>query len=194
MLRRTVLSSLATFVAVTASGVFKRSRGQLSPFTPTYEPHQASVAGFLPSTSGFHFENCFTNTCPSSSSRPPNEPDIQLTIEGISFTAGNAGDGLCGGFVFGAADYFLAGQPIPATTTTPVPFTTLYNYLVKRQVDSFGPSVNVIPNAPSILSSNAMKVVTYIGISDDEMAAAIANVEFPAIKSDIDNGRLSLLI
>jgi hypothetical protein len=50
--------------------------------------------------------------------------------------------GLCGGMCFAAADFYLAGQPIPAHAgPQPTRGQPLYDYIYQRQVDSFGPNL-----------------------------------------------------
>src|SRR5450756_534411 len=60
------------------------------------------VSGFLPSTSGFHFPNRF-----------PHVPDLKINVLGQQIAIGDAANGLCGGMVFTARDYFEAGISIP---------------------------------------------------------------------------------
>ncbi len=76
----------------------------------------------LPSRHGFKFPNSFSITIPLPSPLP--------SISG-SF-------GLCGGMSSAALDYFLSCIPIPSTTTIPTSGTPLFNYLLRRQLDSLG--------------------------------------------------------
>src|SRR6059036_1583512 len=84
------------------------------------------VGGFAPSTSGFRFPNLF-----------PHVPVRQIGIPGVvSVPIGDASNGLCGGMVFAARDYFEAGRTPPADTTPPGD-GPLFDYLVDRLFDIF---------------------------------------------------------
>ena len=88
---------------------------------------QVRVPGFLPSTSGLHFTNYF-----------PHEPEIQIKLPlGPTLCLGDAANGLCGGMAFVVRDYFEAGQPIPPDTDPPAAGTPLYQFIVRRLLDSF---------------------------------------------------------
>lgn len=82
---------------------------------------------FLPSRHGFHFENDFTEA-----------PVIKIPLVfGQHIDIGNASGGLCGGMVFAALDFYIAGQPVPTDTTAPVPDSKLFKFLCQRLVNSF---------------------------------------------------------
>jgi hypothetical protein len=76
------------------------------------------TAAFLPSVHGLHFDN-----------RWPAGTPVLLGL-------GDAGNGLCGGMVFAAADLHRAGLPPPDDRDPPAPGTPLFRYLVRRQWDS----------------------------------------------------------
>jgi hypothetical protein len=78
------------------------------------------VGPFLPSTHGFKFVNSFSVTIPL----PPPFPSIPASF------------GLCGGMATAALDYFLSCIPIPSATAIPTSGTMLFNYLLRRQLDS----------------------------------------------------------
>jgi hypothetical protein len=105
------------------SGVNVRSatpRGRLTPVSP-------SVPDFLPSSSGFRFPNRF-----------PHVPVRRIGVPGVvSIPIGDASDGLCGGMVFAARDYFEAGRPPPEDPSPPAEGTPLFRYVVDRLFDSF---------------------------------------------------------
>lgn len=90
-------------------------------------PPDRLIGGFSPSAHGFAFVNRFTG-----SSLPG--PLILL------HDAVNAPDtfGLCGGMSFAAADFYLAGRPLPMQASPPTRGEPLYEYIYKRQVDSLG--------------------------------------------------------
>lgn len=79
------------------------------------------VGTFTPSLHGFKFSNYFSLTIPM----PPPFPSIPASY------------GLCGGMATAALDYFLSCIPTPLTTTPPAS-GLLFNYLLKRQLDSLG--------------------------------------------------------
>jgi hypothetical protein len=83
---------------------------------------------FAPSTHGFRFANSFEGT------------PLPFTIPALpGLSQIPASYGLCGGMSAAAADYFYARRPIPETGDIPKKGTKLYNYLFRRQIDSFSP-------------------------------------------------------
>jgi hypothetical protein len=84
------------------------------------------TAGFLPSLHGLHFHNAF-----------PDGPALTLNLGRTHLGIGNAADGLCGGMVFTALDYWNDGRPPPSDSTPPAPGTPLFRYLVRRLIDSW---------------------------------------------------------
>jgi hypothetical protein len=95
------------------------------------------VPGFLQSISGFHFSNRTF----------PQVPDITINILGQQIGIGDASNGLCGGMVFAARDYFEAGIPIPPDTTNPSS-GPLFDYIVSRLLDSFNLFLPAPPPPP----------------------------------------------
>ena len=167
------------------------------------------VAGFLPSTSGFHFANRF-----------PHVPDIKIDILGQQIAIGDAANGLCGGMVFAVRDYFEAGIPIPPILPVPPGMTgpssgPLFDYLVRRLFDSFNlllppppllplpPLINFITPTPPFgpgpltymwLMNPALPdhetVASNAGLAPRGRARIMINDEWPKIKAVIDSGRL----
>lgn len=161
------------------------------------------VAGFLPSTSGFSFSN-------SNFSRVP---DLTIDVVGQQVGIGNASNGLCGGMVFSARDYFEAGIPIPSDTTNPSS-GPLFDYIVKRLFDSFNlllpapplppvPGTFITPTPPF-----GPGPLTYMHLMDPALpdhetwasrvgfayrgrAWVMINDAWPKIKADIDSSHLS---
>jgi hypothetical protein len=143
------------------------------------------VPGFLPSQSGFHFSNSY----PSST----NYPVISLPIVG-TIVAGDAGNGLCGGFVLAALDLFCHSprlSPPNTGTDKPPAGSPIFNYLVARLLDGFG-----YPNADAPLG-NAARVIEWIHTPGHDvtislfgagLARRVVQQEWPKIKSDIDSG------
>lgn len=79
--------------------------------TPIVVAAQAAMTRFDPTKNGFQFENTFTN-------------DI---------SGGGKSDGLCGGMMYAAMDYFLAGVSPPGIDYRPAIGTTLQTYIFNRQ-------------------------------------------------------------
>jgi len=108
-----------------------RLRYQLEAFSVPAQPVSSPVAptavmtGFDPLRHGFHFGNAF-----------PSHPHIQIPTPFGKIRIGNAKNGLCGGMVFAALDYFFARQPVPDTKKPPSG-DLLFDYIVKRLYDSF---------------------------------------------------------
>src|SRR5436190_19892466 len=85
------------------------------------------VEGFLPGKHGFRFSNSF-----------PAGPLVTVRLPGLGpVPLGNASQGLCGGMVFAARDYFEAGTPIPDCEEPPATGSLLFDYLVRRLWDRF---------------------------------------------------------
>src|SRR5258706_9169340 len=100
----------------------------------------ARVTGFLPSTSGFKFQNRFPVGCPV----------VTVAIPGIgSFPIGDASNGLCNGMVYAAMDLFLASPHLlpPATTAVPVCGTPMIDYIKARLIDAFALPMGPLSNA-----------------------------------------------
>lgn len=103
----------------------------------------AAVAGFLPSTCGFMFPN--SDQFGGGYTVPNSVPLIN--------EIGDASNGMCGGMVYAAADYFRAGDSpwsdaelrnppdnSPVSRDVPAEDTPLFDYLSERLFDSFLPT------------------------------------------------------
>jgi hypothetical protein len=163
-----------------------------------------SVAGFLPSTSGFHFSN----------SNFAHVPDLTLGVLGQQIKIGDASNGLCGGMAFAVRDYFETGKPIPSDKTNPSS-GTLFDYLVARLFDSFNlPLPPPPPPAPPFVPITTPippfgpGPATYLWLMDPALpdhetvasntgfaphgrAWVMVHDTWPKIKVDIDNNTLS---
>jgi hypothetical protein len=162
------------------------------------------VTGFLPSISGFHFSN--------SSSIAPR---ININVLGEEIPIGDISNGLCGGMVFAARDYFEAGISIPPDTTAPSS-GPLFDHLVRRLFDSFNlflptphpffslvafvPFVPLPPFGPGPATYAELMnpdlpdhetVASHVGVSPRSRAWIMINDQWPKIKADIDSGRLA---
>jgi hypothetical protein len=87
-----------------------------------------AVSGFLPSRHGFRFANRWH-------AAPARMWDLGLVQVGI----GDVSRGLCGGMVYVARDRFEQGGLALTATEPPEPGTPLFDEIVHRQFDSFGP-------------------------------------------------------
>ena len=133
----------------------------------------ATVAGFLPSTSGLHFSNSWPSGTPALTLRTPLGP---LRI-------GDASRGLCGGMVLAATDLFAAGRTPPERRDPPAAGSPGIRYLTWRLVESWD-----LPDGP----------VRYYRrmVSPDEHRSGGSGVwertaaELPGICSVLDSGRL----
>ena len=88
----------------------------------------AVTTRFSPAVHGFHFTNRFNARVALRFPAPLGKRTISL---------GNFNYGLCGGMIYTAFDYFLAGKAIPPDTTEPRLGSPLYNYIFRRQLDTF---------------------------------------------------------
>jgi hypothetical protein len=96
---------------------------------PCPPPTCTPVGTFLPSRHGFRFVNLFSATIPL----PGSLPSISHEY------------GLCGGMATAALDYFLSCIPTPSTTAVPASGSTLFKYLLRRQLHSLGaPSFSMV--------------------------------------------------
>ena len=164
-------------------GIGDRVSYQLEAFTgPVDDPPNAPsptrlVTGFVPSRHGFHFANAF-----------PSVPDITIPIPLGRVELGDASNGLCGGMVFCALDYFLAKRPIPAMRTPP---TTgeLFDTIVRRLLNSFNLPLGIVkyivmmnPDYPDG-ETRSGRLFTQHG-----RAWRTIRVEWPVIKAMLDAG------
>jgi len=87
-----------------------------------------AVNGFLPSTTGFAFSN----------NDWPDVPYKRLRLGPLDVPVGHASNGVCGGMVFAARDYFESDRRPPTSDKPPQdPDDPLFVYLVTRLFDSY---------------------------------------------------------
>jgi hypothetical protein len=84
-----------------------------------------SFLAFLPSEHGFGFRNSW-----------PRVPVTTVAVGNLRIPIGSAANGMCGGMVFVALDYFTAGRATPAGDR-PAAGTPLYDFIARRLIDSF---------------------------------------------------------
>ena len=137
--------------------------------------NQVRVPNFEPTTSGLHFENYY-----------PHEPTITVKLPtGQTLGIGDAANGLCGGMAFTVRDYFEADRPIPADTQAPTAGTPLYQFIVKRLLDSFNLPLGI--GRYLELMQPAYPDVS-LGFGLPGRASVMLNTEWPRIKQDLDAG------
>ena len=133
------------------------------------------ATSFRPTVHGFPFSNSWTQG-----------PLMNLDLGVATIPIGNAAQGLCGGMVFAAVDYWSAGQPIPTTQPPSTPGDPLYDFIVSRLKDSFD-----LPNLPVRLWG--IQQPTYPETGDasnpfEGLAPIVIKDSLPQIRSWIDQG------
>jgi hypothetical protein len=142
------------------------------------------VPGFLPSTSGLHFDNQFPHV--------PLE-EIDLGVAKIPF--GNAANGLCGGMVFTVRDYFEAGRPLPPApgNAPPQPGNPLFDYIVDRLYDSFDLPKGLLRYLelmnPALPDDESVR--SRLHLAPHGRSWLMIKSEWPKIQADLDNSRLT---
>lgn len=133
--------------------------------------NEVDVAGFRPSTHGFHFANTW----------PPG-PTIRLgPLDPRFIGIGDASAGLCGGMVYTVADLFAASIPVPADR---VPFANgspAFAAIVRRQVESLA------------LLSVPARFWMRMAIGDSfgrDLARSTLEHEWPIAKAGLEAGHL----
>ena len=130
------------------------------------------VDGFLPSRHGLRFSNRWAPG-------PARQWDLGLVHVGV----GNPARGLCGGMAYVARDRFERGEEAPAEGATPVFGTPLFARIVDRQFDSFG-RLWTVPLRFWVASAL---------YDERRRLRESVRVAWPAIRRDIDAGRLPVI-
>ena len=135
----------------------------------------AVQTSFRPSTHGWHFSN----------SSWPSVPNTEISLGPITIPIGDASNGMCGGMVYSAIDYFLASLPIPPLTSSPPSLDDpFFAYISTRLYDSFhlpfGPTSTYIP---------------YMSVSFQPAQRAAVTIKdaIPKIRADIASGQPAAL-
>ncbi|SOD74543.1 hypothetical protein SAMN05892883_3729 [Jatrophihabitans sp. GAS493] len=141
----------------------------------------AAVSGFTPSVDGFPFTNSF-----------PPAPAVQLDLGPAGRVGiGDVSGGVCGGMVFAVRDYFETATAIPQLSQPPAPGTPLFEYIVGRLLDSWDVPNGVLRYAQWMaLPSTHVRLPL---ISEPGTFELTVSKSWPAIRADIDAGRLSTL-
>lgn len=134
--------------------------------------------GFLPSRHGFAFDNAW-----------PDQPAVVLPTPFGDIGIGNAGGGLCGGMVFAALDYWLAGRA--AAPDRPPAGDPRYKYIVNRLIDSWHVPAGVAQYYQWMSLPDADRVIKLFGrsvIAERGLGWRTVRVQWPQIKTDLDRG------
>ena len=134
--------------------------------------------GFVPLPDGF----LFTNSWPAA-------PAVTIPTPFGSVGIGNAANGLCGGMVYAALDYWTAERVPPQAR--PAPGTPLYEFIVHRLIDSWHVPAGVaeyfqwmnLPDGDVSASVLGTSVVVQRGVSWRTIEQ-----QWPLVKASIDAG------
>jgi hypothetical protein len=138
---------------------------------------ESASTGFLPSADGF----AFTNSWPSA-------PAVQVPTPFGSIGIGNAAAGMCGGMVFAALDYWYAGFRPPAAR--PAPGSPLYQYIVKRLIDSWHIPAGVAEYYQWMNLSDGDASVTVLGrvlVTERGVSWRTITGQWPQVRSSLDS-------
>lgn len=161
-------------------------RGHNTSIDVVLRPAREVATGFVPEHDGFQFPNSWVNA--------PYAPPMFRSTPEENLRFCNANNGLCGGMVFAALDYFYASKAIPkAPEPPPGEGDPLFDSLVDRLFDTFSDfstvslMLKLINPAYPDTDENALGV---LGLAAGR-AAVMAHEEWPLIRADIDRGRPS---
>jgi hypothetical protein len=143
------------------------------PFQTEFRLPEIPPFNFKPSVHGFKFTNNF-----SGYALPFSIPNLS----GVS--AVEKSYGLSGGMSCAVYDFLLAGRSIPCDTTVPEQDSILYQYLYRRQIDSFG-----------ALGEYIAKFAEWMVLPDDTILGTQKRTydEFEAIRAKLDDGNAVVL-
>lgn len=140
---------------------------------------RVSVPGFRPSANGFRFTNSW-----------PHDPLRRINLRIVDVPIGDASNGLCGGMVFAARDWFEARRPIPPVSVAPDEGDPVRAFIVDRLIDSFDLPAGVLPYALYMRThfpGHDGDGLAAVGASTSR-ASVLARSTWPAIKRTIDGG------
>lgn len=137
-----------------------------------------TTGGFAPALDGFSFTNSW-----------PAAPAVTVPTPFGPVGIGNAANGLCGGMVYAALDYWIAGQVPPRER--PAPGTPLYKFIVRRLIDSWHVPAGIaeyfqwmnLPDADVSTSLLGRQVAVERGV-----AWRTIRQQWPLVKARIDSG------
>jgi len=130
------------------------------------------VPGFLPSTHGLHYANAW-----------PSGPTVKFgPIDPRIIGVGDAKNGLCGGMCYTVRDLFEANVAVPPDRTPPDNGSPRFNSIVRRQVQS----LDFLRLPVRFWVKSALG-----GSLGGDRASTTYDREWPAIRREIDEGRLA---
>jgi hypothetical protein len=136
---------------------------------------QVRVPAFLPSTRGLHFTNYY-----------PHEPELTVRLPlGRVLPIGDAANGLCGGMAYAVADFYEAGRTIPADIQPPPAGSPLYQFIVKRLMDSFNLPLGI---ARYLELMQPVFPDVGLGFGLPGRASVMVQHEWPRIRTVLDAG------
>jgi hypothetical protein len=145
------------------------------------------VGDFSPKVHGFHFNNAF-----------PSEAIRTFRLGNIAtLDVGDAANGLCGGMSFTVRDLFEAGLRPPPEPAPPAKGNPRLSYIIDRQIESFDNGIvplrffKLMDPARPEREPRWAELVGRIGIDKHSRTWVMVNVEWPAIRRDLDTGSLS---
>ena len=147
------------------------------------------VTGFEPASNGFQFANSFPHSALKA---------FQLGSV-ATLDVGDAANGLCGGMSFTTADLHLAGLRPPPDTSPPAPDSNAYRYIVDRQIASFDEGrvplrfYSLMEPGRPVRESWLAGLLGMVGLDRHSRTWVMVHVEWPRIRKDLDEGRLSML-
>jgi len=147
------------------------------------------VGDFRPSVHGFHFPNAFAR-----------DPIRRFQLGSVAtLDIGDVANGLCGGMSYTARDLWEHSVRPPADPAPPARGNPRFEYLVNRQIDSFDNGLVPLrffklmdPNRPAREPWWA-ELLGRFGIDRHSRTWVMVNVEWPAIRRDLDGGSLATL-
>jgi hypothetical protein len=119
--------------------------------------------GFIPSADAFAFDNSW-----------PAAPAVRLRAPLGRIGIGNAANGLCGGMVFAALDYWHADRDPPVHR--PEPGSALYRFIVRRLVASWH------------LPGGVARYYRWMSRPDAELARRTLARHWPRVRGSLDEG------
>ena len=155
--------------------IFLRRKAVQRPPRVRPRPPVQPPCRFRASVHGFKFPNSFS--LPAALTGP---------LARIGIPIGSGAYGLCGGMSFLAADHFVFGVPIPTTTSIPTTGSSLYNQILRRQLDSLAlTSISLGFGAP------VLKFHKWMGLPDrgPGSTAALTLAEFRSATAALHQGR-----
>jgi hypothetical protein len=139
------------------------------------------VADFTPAANGFRFTNSF-----------PPAPTVRIDLGPVGVVGlGDASQGVCGGMVFAARDYFEAARSVPDLQTPPAEGTALFDYIARRLIDSFNGIAGVGTYAQWMLLPSA-DLHLIVGSRAGAFSRTVRS-SWPKVRADIDLGQPSPL-